>query len=171
MYIYILNKTHHIHTWVLWCIYLYIYIYLCVCVDINKYIYIHITLYYIHIYLHRSYANVQRKMAAVQLPSVRAHLPLRIGQAFVLAMSNCRGETRRGHSGNPHRGRIAGDGHVVERWWVCRRCAFTISMDWFKGKSTGKPRFLPSNLMGFPVIFFRLKFPHHPILWLYNYRK
>ena len=33
------------------------------------------------------------------------------------------------------------------------------SMDWFKGKSTGKPWFLPSN------IGVSCKFSHHPILW------
>ena len=33
------------------------------------------------------------------------------------------------------------------------------SMDWFKGKFTGKPWFLPSN------IGLSCKFSHHPILW------
>jgi len=33
-----------------------------------------------------------------------------------------------------------------------------VSMDWFKGKSTGNHGFLPSN------IGLSCKFPHHPIL-------
>jgi hypothetical protein len=36
----------------------------------------------------------------------------------------------------------------------------TNSLDWFKGKSTGNPWFLPSN------IGLSCKFSHHPILWL-----